>query len=304
MFRGIAEFAVKGRWQTASMAALLSMAAMFFPPLNYLASGVIALTTLRMGPKEGVRVLLATLLTFGLLAGIVMGQIWMAGLVLLSVWLPVFLVTLALGYTRSLSLAVLAATGLGGLVIIAMYVMVPDQTLFWMEMIGPVLQGLSEQENWPYDSAATDNIVNSLSGMMTGFVAAGVSFNALVGVLIGRAWQAQLFNAGAFGSEFRQLQMGKPLALLTTVLMLLTATSIGNNLPILMDALPVLLLAMTLQGLAIVHAIVKARNMGTAWLVVMYIMLVVLSGQMLIILAGLGVLDQWFNFRQYAKKEA
>jgi uncharacterized protein YybS (DUF2232 family) len=277
---------------------------MFFPPLNYLASGVIALTTLRMGPKEGVRVLLATLLTFGLLAGIVMGQIWMAGLVLLSVWLPVFLVTLALGYTRSLSLAVLAATGLGGLVIIAMYVMVPDQTLFWIEMIGPVLQALSEQENWPYDSAATDNIVNSLSGMMTGFVAAGVSFNALVGVLIGRAWQAQLFNAGAFGSEFRQLQMGKPLALLTAVLMLLTATSIGNNLPILMDALPVLLLAMTLQGLAIVHAIVKARNMGTAWLVVMYIMLVVLSGQMLIILAGLGVLDQWFNFRQYAKKEA
>jgi hypothetical protein len=304
MFRGIAEFAVKGRWQTASMAALLSMAAMFLPPLNYLASGVIALTTLRMGPKEGVSVLLATLVTFGLLAGLVMGQIWMAGLVLLSVWLPVFLVTLALGYSRSLSLAVLAATGLGGLVIIVMHLLVPDQTVFWTGLIGPVLQGLSEQANWPYDSATTENVVTSLAGMMTGFVAAGVSFNALVGVMIGRAWQAQLFNPGAFGSEFRQLRLGKPLALVTTVLMLLTATTMGTSVPILSDALPMLLLAMSLQGLAIVHAIVKARNMGKAWLVVMYIMLVVLSGQMLIILAGLGVLDQWFNFRQYAKKEA
>jgi uncharacterized protein YybS (DUF2232 family) len=193
---------------------------------------------------------------------------------------------------------------LGGLVIIAMYLLVSDQTAFWAGVIGPVFEGLSQQPNWPYDLTTSDKIVNGLSGMMTGFVAAGVSFNALVGVIIGRAWQAQLFNPGAFGSEFRQLRMGKPLALVTTVLMLLTATSIGNSVPVLMDALPVLLLAMTLQGLAIVHAIVKARNMGVTWLLVMYILLVVLSGQMLIILAGLGVLDQWFNFRQYAKKEA
>jgi hypothetical protein len=302
MFRGIAEFAVKGRWQAATMAALLSLAAAFLPPLNYLSSGVIALTTLRMGPREGSSVLLATLLTFGLLSGLVLGQMWVVGLLLLSSWLPTFLATLALGYTRSLTLAILAATGMGGLVIILMHVFVPDLNAFWSTLITPVIEAFSQQKNWPYDAQTTTNMTSNLAGMMTGLVAAGISFNAIVGVVIGRAWQAQLFNPGAFGNEFRQMRLGKPLALLTAGLMGIALTPM-THISLLMDGLPVLLLAFTVQGIAIVHAWVNDKQKSKAWLITMYILLVFLSAQMVTILATLGVLEQWFNFRKYSKAE-
>lgn len=298
MLRGIADFAMQGRWQAGVATALLSVAAMMLPPLNYLASGVIALTTLRMGPGEGAKVVTVTLVVFTLLAGFLLGQLWVAGLILLTSWLPVFLATLALGYTRSLAKAILTSSGLGIVAILIMHLLVPDLTGWWTEMIEPVMASLSEQPGWQLGQEETATLTTTMAAMMTGLVVAGVSFNAIVGLIIGRAWQSQLFNAGAFGSEFRDLQLGRPAALLTALLMGLTLTSFGDSLRLLADCLPVMLVAFGIQGLAIVHAIVKLRQKSKAWLVTMYVLLVLMLPQMVMMLATLGVLDQWFNFRK------
>jgi uncharacterized protein YybS (DUF2232 family) len=191
---------------------------------------------------------------------------------------------------------------MGGLVIILMHVFVPDLNAFWSTLITPVIEAFSQQKNWPYDAQTTTNMTSNLAGMMTGLVAAGISFNAIVGVVIGRAWQAQLFNPGAFGNEFRQMRLGKPLALLTAGLMGIALTPM-THISLLMDGLPVLLLAFTVQGIAIVHAWVNDKQKSKAWLITMYILLVFLSAQMVTILATLGVLEQWFNFRKYSKAE-
>jgi uncharacterized protein YybS (DUF2232 family) len=76
-----------------------------------------------------------------------------------------------------------------------------------------------------------------------------------------------------------------------------------THISLLMDGLPVLLLAFTVQGIAIVHAWVNDKQKSKAWLITMYILLVFLSAQMVTILATLGVLEQWFNFRKYSKAE-
>lgn len=298
MLRGIADYAMRGRWQAGMTTALLSVAAMMLPPLNYLASGVIALTTLRMGPGEGAKVVTATLVVFMLLAGLLLGQLWMAGLILLTSWLPVFLTTLALGYTRSLATAILVSSGLGIVAILLLHFLVPDLTSWWAEMIAPFMASVSEQPGWQLGQEETAALTTNLATMMTGLLAAGVSFNAIVGLIIGRAWQSQLFNAGAFGNEFRALRLGSPAALLTVLLMGLTLTSLGDSLRILADCLPVMLVAFGIQGLAIVHAIVKLRQKSKGWLVSMYVLLVLMLPQMVMMLATLGVLDQWFNFRK------
>lgn len=303
MLRGIADFAMQGRWQAAVATALLSAAAVMLPPLNYLASGVIALTTLRMGPREGAKVVTATLIVFLLVAWLLLGQIWVAGLILLSSWLPVFVATLALGYSRSLATAILTSSGLGLLTILLMHLLVPDLTGWWRGMIEPFMTTLSEQPGWQMDQAATAKLTNSLAVMMTGLVAAGVSFNAVIGLIIGRAWQAQLFNPGAFGSEFRALRLGKPAAILTAVLMVLALTPLAESLRLLVDCLPVMLVAFGIQGLAIVHAIVTLRQKSKAWLITMYILLVMMLPQMVMMLATLGVLDQWFDFRKRSRAE-
>lgn len=303
MLRGIADFAMQGRWQAGVATALLSAIAMMLPPLNYLASGVIALTTLRMGPGEGAKVVTATLVVFMLLAWLLLGQLWVAGLILLTSWLPVFLATLALGYTRSLATALLASSGLGILTVLLLHLLVPDLTGWWRGMIEPFMASLSEQPGWQLGQDETAQMTDNLAAMMTGLIAAGVSFNAVIGLLIGRAWQSQLFEPGAFGSEFRELQLGRPAAIVTAVLMGLTLTPLSDSLTLLADCLPVMLVAFGIQGLAIVHAIVKLREKSKAWLVTMYVLLVLMLPQMVMMLATLGVLDQWFNFRKRSQVE-
>lgn len=303
MLRGIADFAMQGRWQAGVAAALLSAIAMMLPPLNYLASGVIALTTLRMGPGEGAKVVTATLVVFMLLAWLLLGQLWVAGLILLTSWLPVFLATLALGYTRSLATALLASSGLGIVTVLLLHLLVPDLTGWWRGMIEPFMASLSEQPGWQLGQDETAQMTDNLAAMMTGLIAAGVSFNAVIGLLIGRAWQSQLFEPGAFGSEFRELQLGRPAAIVTAVLMGLTLTPLSGSLTLLADCLPVMLVAFGIQGLAIVHAIVKLREKSKAWLVTMYVLLVLMLPQMVMMLATLGVLDQWFNFRKRSQVE-
>lgn len=301
MFRGIAEFAMQGRWQAAVATALLSVAAALLPPVAYLASGVISLTTLRMGPSEGAKVVTATLILFTLLAGLLLGNPWLVGLILLSSWLPVFLVTLALGYTRSLSTSVLAAAGLGVITVVLMHVFIADPATWWQQQLAPIFQTLSEQANWQLNDAQTAAMIAKVSLWMSGIIAAGITTNALLGLLIGRSWQSKLYNQGAFATEFRQLSLGKVPAAMTAVIMAISLTPVSTSLSILTDCLFVLLVVFTLQGLAVVHAIVHDKQKSKAWLVAIYVMLALMMPQLMIILATLGVLDQWFNFRKLTK---
>jgi hypothetical protein len=302
LFKAIASYAMQGRWKAAATTAVLSALAIIFPPLNYLSSGVISLTTLRMGPREGVRVILATLVVFALLAGFLVGQLWVAGLVLLTSWLPVYLVTLVLGYTRSFALSLLTASGLGILVVLLMHVFIPDTASWWQQMLRPFIDNLSQQPSWQLNAAQTEQVSIRLSGLMTGLVAAGVCLNAILGIIIGRAWQSQLYNPGAFGTEFKQLRLGKAPAIFTAVLMAMALTTFGRYVPWLMDCLPVMLVVFGIQGLAIVHAIVTIKQKSKAWLITIYVLLVIMLPQMVMILASLGVIDQWFNLRARSEK--
>ncbi|KKN56186.1 hypothetical protein LCGC14_0574830 [marine sediment metagenome] len=302
MFTAIASYAMQGRWKASATTAVISVLAIIFPPLNYLASGVISLTTLRMGPKEGVSVILSTLVVFALLASFLVGQLWVAGLVLLTSWLPVFLATLTLGYSRSLAMALLTASGIGMVVVLLLHLLIPDVTSWWQGMIEPFMANLSLQPSWQLNAAETQALTARLATMMTGLVAAGVCLNACLGLIIGRLWQSRLFNPGAFGQEFKQLTLGKPAAVITAVLMVMAITPLKSSLALLVDILPSMLVVFGLQGLAIVHAVVSIKQKNKFWLVAIYVLLVIMLPQMIMVLAALGVIDQWFNLRARSEK--
>jgi uncharacterized protein YybS (DUF2232 family) len=301
MFQGIAQFAMQGRWQAALMTALLSIAAVILPPVNYLASGVISLTTLRMGPREGASVVTATLIVFALLAGFLLGQVWVVAVILLTSWLPVFLATLTLGYTRSLAAGVLSATAVGLVVVMMQHLFLSNPAEWWFGKVAPVLQQMHQQGSLDISLEQLEKIANQLAVWMPGMMAAGISLNALLGLFIGRSWQAKLFNPGGFSLEFRQLRLGKVAVIVAVIPIVVTAMSIADGLSVIANCLFVVLLALTIQGLAILHAIIHDKQKSKIWLVITYILLVILLPQMMMILSTLAVLDQWFNFRKLSK---
>jgi hypothetical protein len=304
MLRGIAQFAMQGRWQAALTASFLAVAAMLLPPLSYLASGVIVLATLRTGPREGLRVLLTALVVFAIAAAVLFKLVWLSLFLFLTAWLPVYLVTLVLGYSRSLGKSMIAAAGIGLVGVLLVHLFVTDPTTWWQEAMTPFMQLLTTQEGWQLSDADTKQVFDSIAGMMTGLLAAAMTFNIIIGLLIGRSWQAKLYDDGAFGREFTHVLLGKPLAIVTAALMLASMTSVSESLPILTDFLSVLLVLFAFQGIAVVHALVRERQKSTGWLVAMYALLVIMLPQMASLLATLGITEQWINFRRHPRGDA
>jgi uncharacterized protein YybS (DUF2232 family) len=64
------------------------------------------------------------------------------------------------------------------------------------------------------------------------------------------------------------------------------------------ECMAVMLVVFAVQGLAVIHNVVKQQQRSKAWLVTMYILLVVMTLQMVVLLGLIGVLEQWFNFRR------
>jgi hypothetical protein len=300
MFSGIATFSMQGRWQAAIVTALLSLSALMLPPLSYLASGIVVLATLRIGPKEGLKVVAAATVIFTLLAGLLLGQFLISGAFLLSSWLPVLAVTLVLGYTRSLAMSLLAASGLGIVVVFGAHLILPDPTIWWQQTMMPVLEMLEQQPGWQLNQSDSQALLQSMSEIMTGVVAAGLTVNVMLGLLIGRAWQAKLYNPGAFADEFYMLKLGKKAAILTMILMVIAISPLQDSLKLLADCLPVVLTVFAIQGLSVAHAIVKQQQKHKFWLIAVYVLLVVMMPQMVVLLATIGVLEQWMNFRRYS----
>ena len=297
MLDGLARFSMQGRWQAAMVIAAMSLMALAIPPVSYIASGIIALSTLRAGPKEGITVVAIATVVFAIAATFLLKQPYITGLFLVSSWLPVFGVTLVIGYTRSLVMSLLVTAGMGLLLVGGAYIVLSDPAAWWSQMMGPFVEMLQAQPDWQLDQAETASFVATLSSMMTGLIVAGLFINVVLGLLLGRAWQAGLFNPGSFADEFQQLQLGK-LSATVTVIVAFMALLPSVDLAIMQDCLLVLLVLFSVQGVAVVHAIVRLQQKHKSWLIVMYSLLLIMMPQMVFSLALVGVLEQWFNFRR------
>jgi len=106
-----------------------------------------------------------------------------------------------------------------------------------------------------------------------------------------------LFNPGGLRKEFHELRFGTAasgIALAIVVLAVVTRFELPMALAMLVCAV------FTLQGLAIIHGVVRRRGLGAVWLVVAYILLLFTMPESLIVLAVCGVTDAWFDFRKRA----
>jgi uncharacterized protein YybS (DUF2232 family) len=113
--------------------------------------------------------------------------------------------------------------------------------------------------------------------------------------LLGRWWQAVLYNPGGFGDEFRRIRLGKALSLIALVLVGVSSMVEGQLLY--QDLMVVALVPFTVQGLAVIHAVIKRRKVHVGWLAGVYILLLIATGQMVLLLSFAGAVDNWIDFR-------
>ena len=291
--RLLADFAMQGRWRAVGAAAGLGALGIFIPPIAILSGAVVALVALRLGMGQALLVAGVASLILGALVLALMGGSPLVGIMAgLAQWLPVVamgeVLRQSVSWRTTLSMAALVA----GALVLTARLLVPDLEAAWvavgMQMLAPFIEadgpGAEELE------AALVTVAPFLTGLLAGIFL----LSMVLSLVIARYWQALLFNPGAFGSEFRALQMGRYLSIAAVMLALLGQLA---GLPVALELAFILAVPLFLQGLAVMHALTHAQNMNNFWLAGMYVLLVLALPQMFLLIAVLGAIEGVANLR-------
>ena len=296
--RAVVALIMRGRSHAMTASALTAALSLQFPPLSYLSGAVIGLATMKHGPREGLLVILGSVLLSGVFAVVIVGTPKPTLAFLGMTWLPAWLLAMVVRRTRSQGLAIEAAAGLGIAAVLVMHFVIGDPAAWWRELLAEFF-ALAMQSADAQVVAQFELVLNAWAPRMTRIFGA-VSVIGLVGtLLLARCWQAMLDNPGGFGREFRQLRLGLPMLGVSAALGI-AAWLIGAGSPLISDLMGPLSAMLAFQGLAVVHTFARARKISVAWLVAMYGLLIVPPHLALPVLAVTGLADGLMNLRARA----
>ncbi|MDT8407815.1 MAG: hypothetical protein RQ715_11245 [Methylococcales bacterium] len=284
----LARFIMKDAMSAAMVMMAAAFLALILPPFSLVGAGALALVTLRQGAAFGLKVLGIAGLASATLAWAIWQQPWLAGSFVLFVWVPVYLIALLLRSSRQLSLTVEITTALGMLGVLVFFAINPDAPAFWRDMLNVLLTPVLGETSVPW--------LDKIADYMTGIIIAGSVFSLLLALMLGRWWQASLYNPGGFAEEYFALRTHRGFSLAVIIMAAIAAISAGM---VGLIASNMAILALTLYGLvgsAVVHVVLKRQRQARFWLPIFYVLLFLVP-QMLIPVTLIGLGDSWFNWR-------
>lgn len=294
--RLLANYILRGPMQAMLVIAVFAILSMLQPPLSwffgYISGGAVALVTLHVGLYQGLIATFGAAVGSAVIAYFVMQAPTLALLFALMIWLPVWILAAVLRYSRSLAMALQVAGLIGIAVVIIVFLAVPDPVVVWLEALQQVKPQLLKAYGIPEPDL--DHLLELASRIMTGSTAAFLVLGLISSLIIGRAWQALLFNPGGFKDEFCQMRFTRMVGLSTLGLL---AVSLSSNQPVIMNIIVVLGLTYVVVGLAVAHGLVAKLGGNPVWLVAVYVMLVILPAQVMVLLGLFGLTDIWVDFR-------
>ena len=259
--RGLAEFIMRGRWQALAVAVLGSGSLLF----GWISAAAIALVTLRKGTASGGWLVLWAMLPAAIVAAM-SGDMGSVMLLLVA-----FCLSVILRETVSLSLALIASVPLamlGGLALIAL------NGPFLEDLVATFNEALRQLEQDMTSEQQGELAFTSLAVPQVGaLLAIGNTVVAVLAVLLGRYWQALLYNPGGFGQEFRALRL--PQGAVVSLVALGTVLWLQGDEWRVWSA--VALMPLTVVGFALVHAYAAHTDKGVTWLTLMYTLWIVLD---------------------------
>ncbi|KQN44892.1 hypothetical protein ASE98_08090 [Pseudomonas sp. Leaf48] len=289
--RALAEFIMRGRMQ----ATLVVAGCAALPLLYWLGAAAGCLVLLRRGLKDALGVL-----ALGLLPALIW---WLysddprALLVLLGSaslalvlrasesWNRVLLVSIAMGVVFAVVLGTAFAPQIEMLAQALIKVM--------PSLLGDVYQKLSVDEQAHFASL--------IAPVLTGLIAALLQIVSLLSLLVGRYWQALLYNPGGFGREFRAIRIS-----LVPAMLLLACMLLGPNFgPQMAMLTPLCSVPLVFAGLALIHGLVAQKRLARFWLVGLYVTLLLFMQLIYPLLVVLAIVDSLIDFRgRLAPKDA
>ncbi len=280
--RALAEFIMRGRMQ----ATLLVAGSAALPLLFWLSAAAGSLVLLRRGFSDAVGVLAWALLPalawwyFGepRTAMVLFGSLSLAMVLRASEsWVRVLLVSVALGMLYAVILGTVFREPIEAM----------SQEL--QKLLPTMLTGLYEQ----LKVEERARLAALITPVLNGLIASLLQIVTVLTLILGRYWQALLYNPGGFGREFRALRLP-----LIPTSVLLVCMLLGPNFgPQMAMLTPLCSVPLLFAGLALIHGMVAEKQLARFWLVGMYITLLVFMQLIYPLLVVIAIVDSLIDFR-------
>lgn len=293
--RFLANYIMRGRLQAMTVAATLALLSLLLPPVSIVSTATVALVTLRHGAREGMIVLLSACMAASLLGMLVLGNYLFAFGYSVILWLPIWLISIILRVGRQLYWALEIAVIFGVLGVLGFYLYNAEPAAMWLQLLQHMLEPMLNMPDAP-----VEQITQSLATMahfMTGMVAAGSISGLFLGLLLGRWWQACLYNPGGFRLEFLKLKTHTWLTIASLVGVGVAFTATGIVAEAAWNAIIPVFVLFVVIGMAVLHVLLSATKLHWFLLPTFYVMILLLPHTLLPV-AFIGLGDTWLNFRQ------
>lgn len=291
----MAKLIMTGPWHALGFVVLTTLLSSFLPMVGLLGNAALGLITLRLGWQQGLKIALqaAAILTIAL--GLFYGQLGLLSLGMgVLEWALVMVLAILLAQTASWRYVLYSVFGLIMLGIVLFDGFMPDAAEFWKAKFQSLQQ--IEEIQQQFAGLKLHELLNQVAPYMTGILGLGLALALILSLMLARQWQAQLYNAGGFSQEFSELRLGKWPTFMVLGLIGLTLLEMT---PLRINLLLMGLMLFTLQGIALVHGIIQLRGIHKAWLLVLYLPLLLIPMHMALLLAAFGLVDSFADFRRY-----
>ncbi len=291
----LARFIMAGPTQAAVVAAATALLAFILPPIAWVSGGVVALVVLHLGPVRGIQLMAYAGVAALLLGWLALGTPLLVVGVILLLWLPVWLASMILRSTFSLSVSLQAITGFSVALVLLLHLGFPElQTQLQHEFLS-ILKPVIEQQPDEVQRQNLQVAVESVLVLLPGILVTGMMSGIMLSLLLGRWWQSALYNPGGLVNEFNSLRLGRSLNLISSAFLLMALFSASE----LATMIVLLLLSLyLLQGVAVVHGVFELRQIAKGWLIGLYVMILFIPHLVVLPLAVFGLSDAWVDFRQ------
>ncbi|VVN86600.1 hypothetical protein [Pseudomonas fluorescens] len=289
--RALAEFIMRGRMQ----ATLVVAGCAALPMLYWLGAAAGSFVLLRRGLKDALGVL-----ALGMLPALIwwlysddpralMVLLGSSGLALVlrasESWNRVLLVSIAMGLVFSVVLGAVYRPQIESLA--------QELVKILPLALGDLYQQFSVEER--------ARLASLIAPILTGLIAALLQIVSVLSLIVGRYWQALLYNPGGFGREFRAIRIPLGPAMLLLACMLL-GPNFGSQMAMLT---PLCSVPLVFAGLALIHGLVAEKRLARFWLVGLYVTLLLFMQLLYPLLVVLAIVDSLIDFRgRSAPKDA
>ena len=300
--RALGRLVVAGPYQAVLAIVLCIVLGVFLPPLapvlGYVAAAALVLHSLQLGARAGAIVLLASVAVVALLIGVLTGQQLALAItaILLALWTPLWLASVVLRETRSFAMAVLVFALLGMLAVLLVYLLLGDPVQWWPAYIKEQLDAvLAAQPELSEQLGQLSVQAERFAPVLAGSVAAGLVMNSVLGLALGRWWQAVILEKpGVVRAEFFALRFNRTLSLAGFAIFALAVPDLGVVSALALQWSLVIMVPFLFAGLAVAHVTLNNLKAGLVWLVFVYIAAILVPQ----LLVALGMLDPWLDLRR------